>query len=201
MLNNFIVDENNQGTDEWFAIRKGKMTASHAQAIGNCGKGLDTYITELMAEFYSSGEKEQFTNKHTERGNELEPIARSMYELETGNIVTQIGFMHNEYVGASVDGLVGEDGLIEIKCVDDVSYFKHLLYGQAEVDTKYIWQVQMQLLVTGRKWCDLVVYNPNYEKSMCIFRIEPDQEKIESLEKGIIKGIELIKIIKEKLEK
>ena len=55
-----------QGSDDWFAIRKGKLTASHAQAIGNIGKGLDTYINELMSEYYSSGEKEQFTNKHTE---------------------------------------------------------------------------------------------------------------------------------------
>ena len=58
-----------QGTPEWFEERKGIMTASHAQAIGNAGKGLDTYIHELMAEYYSSGEKEQFSNKHTERGN------------------------------------------------------------------------------------------------------------------------------------
>lgn len=194
--------ENNivQGSEEWFAIRKGKMTASHAQAIGNCGKGLDTYITEIMAEFYSSGEKEQFTSKHIERGNELEPLARSMYELETGNDVTEVGFIEmNEYSGCSPDGLINEDGLIEIKCVDDVSYFKHLLNGIDEVDTKYIWQVQMQLLVTNREWCDLVVYNPNYEKSMCIFRITPDQEKHEQLKKGIAKGIELIKQIKEKI--
>jgi len=190
-----------QGSEEWFATRKGKMTASHAQAIGNCGKGLDTYIIELMAEYYSSGEKEQFTSKHIERGNELEPIARSMYELETGNEVKEVGFVElNEFVGASPDGLVAEDGLIEIKCIDDVSYFKHLLNGITEVDTKYIWQIQMQLLVTSRKWCDLVVYNPNYKESMCIFRIKPNLEQHESLKKGFEIGIDKIKSIKEKLE-
>lgn len=189
-----------QGSDEWFAIRKGKMTASHAQAVGNCGKGLDTYITEIMAEFYSSGEKEQFTSKHIERGNELEPLARSMYELETGNDVKEVGFIEmNEYAGCSPDGLINEDGLIEIKCVDDVSYFKHLLNGIDEVDTKYIWQVQMQLLITGREWCDLCVYCPNFRKSMSIFRVYPDKEKHEKLKKGIAKGIELIKQIKEKI--
>lgn len=79
-----------QGTPEWFAIRKNKMTASNAQAIGNNGKGLETYITELMAESYSNAEKEQFTSKDTERGNELEPLARDMYELMTGTTVEQV---------------------------------------------------------------------------------------------------------------
>lgn len=189
-----------QGTTEWFNARKGVMTASHSQAIGNCGKGLETYILELMAEYYSSGEKEQFSNKHTDRGNELEPLARSMYELETGNEVIQVGFCKlNEFVGASPDGLVGEDGLIEIKCVDDVAYFKHLLNGESEIDTKYIWQGQMQLKVTDRKWNDLVFYNPNFEKSMCIYRLYPDAEKFAALEKGFEIGEQKIKEIKAKL--
>lgn len=191
-----------QGSEEWFNARKGKMTASHAQAIGNCGKGLDTYIVELMAEYYSSGEKEQYSNKHTERGNELEPLARSMYEFETGNTVEQVGFiLMNDYVGASPDGLVGEDGLIEIKCVDDVSYLKHLLGGEKEVDSKYKWQVQMQMLVTGRKWVDLVVYNPNFKKSMLIFRMTPNQEQIEDLKTGFEIGIKRIEEIKSTISK
>ncbi len=193
--------ESNQGTAEWFEIRKGKLTASHAQQIGNIGKGLDTYVHELMAEYYSTQEKEQLTNKHIERGLELEPIARDIYELETGNIVVQTGFIElNEYAGCSPDGLIGEDGLIEIKCINDTDYFRHLLYGIDEVDTKYLWQVQMQMLVTNRNWCDLVVYNPNFEKSLIIFKIEKDDAKHEALKKGIEKGIELIKQIKEKIE-
>ena len=77
-----IIKDIEQGSQDWFDIRKGKMTASHAQAIGNQGKGLETYIYELMAEYFSSGEKEQFSNEHTERGNELETLARQIYELE-----------------------------------------------------------------------------------------------------------------------
>ena len=73
-----------QGTDEWFTIRSGKMTASHAQEIGNSGKGLQTYVYNLLAEKYSKADRENFSNSHTERGVELEPIARSMYELESG---------------------------------------------------------------------------------------------------------------------
>ena len=78
-----IYKDINQGSPEWFEIRVGKVTASHAQAIGNNGKGLDTYLLEVVSEMFSSSEKEHYSNEHTERGNELEPIARSMYELYT----------------------------------------------------------------------------------------------------------------------
>jgi putative phage-type endonuclease len=188
-----------QGSDDWFAIRKGKLTASHAQAIGNIGKGLDTYINELMSEYYSSGEKEQFTNKHTERGNELEPVARQIYELENDCVVEQVGFIeYNDYVGCSPDGLIGEDGGLEIKCIDDKGYFQCLLNN--EIDSKYIWQVQMNLLITGRRWWDLVIYNPNYQKSMLVYRIEPDNKKQEALLEGFKTGEAQIIKIKEKIQ-
>lgn len=191
-----------QGSPEWFDIRMGKMTASHAQAIGNCGKGLDTYITELMSEFFSSKEKEQFSNSHTDRGNEYEPTARELYEFENDVEVKEVGFVEfNEYVGASPDGLVGEDGGVEIKCIDDKDFFKHLLNGEKEVDSKHIWQIQMNLLITGRKWWDLIIYNPNYKKSMCVYRILPDVEKFNGLREGFQKGEEMIKNIKKQIEK
>lgn len=196
-----IINNIEQGTPEWFAIRKGKMTASHAQAIGNAGKGLDTYIYEIMAEFYSSGEKEQFSNEHTERGNELETLARQIYELEKMVDVEQVTFIElDEYIGCSPDGLIGEDGLIEIKCPNDTEYIKYLLNGWKQIDTKYEWQVQMQMLITGRKWCDLVIYNPNFKKSMCIFRREADSESFEMLEKGFEIGKAKILEIKNKLK-
>lgn len=189
-----------QGTPEWFEVRKGKLTASKATAIGNAGKGLDTYVHEMMAEFYSSGEKKQFGSLDTERGNELEPTARGIYELENGVEVQEIGFMQlNEYVGASPDGLVGEDGGIEIKCPDDKNYFYYLLNGADEIDSSYIWQCQMNLLISGRKWWDLIIYNPNFKKSMLVFRILPDSEKFEALERGFAKGIEMISSIKNKI--
>jgi len=194
---NLKINNCEQGSEEWFEVRKGKLTASHAQAIGNCGKGLDTYIIEMMSEYYSSGEKEQFTSKHIDRGNELEPIARQVYSLEKGVEVEEVGFIeYSEYIGCSPDGLVGEDGGIEIKSIDDTGYFKYLLNGADEIDTKYLWQVQMNLLITGRKWWDLVIYNPNYKKSMLVFRIDPDKEKFEALEKGFKIGIEKILEIK-----
>lgn len=189
-----------QGTDEWFAIRKGKMTASHATAIGNNGKGLDTYITSLMAEFYSSQEKEQYSNKHTERGTELEPIARQIYELERDVEVEQVGFIEfDEYSGCSPDGFIGTDGGVEIKCVDDVKYFKHLLNGENEVDSDYLWQIQMNLYMTDRQWYDLIIYNPNFKQSMCVYRIARDNEKIDALKKGLEIGKEKIINIKSKI--
>lgn len=190
-----------QKSPEWFAVRSGKMTASHATAIGNCGKGLETYITTMMSEHYSTGEKEQFTSKDTERGNELEPIARAIYEFENDVTVDEVGFIeHNEFVGASPDGLVAQDGGTEIKCVNDLNYFKYLLNGENEIDSGYIWQIQMNLLITGRKWWDLIIYNPNFKKSMCVFRITPDQKKFDALLAGFAMGEEMIKNIKSKIE-
>lgn len=196
-----IISNEEQGSPEWFAKRAGKMTASHAQAIGNVGKGLETYIHEMMSEFYSSADKEQFESKDTQRGNELEPIARQVYEFEHEVKVVTVGFMElNEYVGASPDGLVGEDGGTEIKCPADKEFLQYLLYGQDAIDSKYIWQIQMNLLISGRSWWDLIVYNPNFEKSMVEFRIYPDTQKFAELEKGFKKGIELINIIKAKMK-
>lgn len=186
-----------QGTPEWFSIRKGKVTASHAQAIGNNGKGLETYILEIMAEYLSSGEKEHYSNEHTERGNELEPTARSMYELENDCEVEQIGFCElNEFVGCSPDGLVGEDGMIEIKCPDDKTYFNILM--NEKIDSGYEWQCQMNMLILKRKWCDLIFYNPNFEKSMKVFRLVPDKMKQQALMKGFVIAEKRIKDLKKK---
>src|ERR1035437_1041332 len=114
-----------QKSEEWFKLREFKMTASHAQAIGNGKAGLETYITEMMAEHYSTAPKENFTSKDTERGNELEEFAREMYELETDNEVKQVGFIEeSKYVGCSPDGLVGQDGLVEFKALNDVGHYK-----------------------------------------------------------------------------
>jgi len=190
-----IYKELLQGTPEWFDIRKGKVTASKAQAIASNGKGLETYINEVVSEYFSSAEKEHYSNIHTERGHELEPVARSMYELMNNVVVDQIGFCeYNEFVGCSPDGLVGDDGMIEIKCPDDKTYFNLLM--NEKIDNAYIWQCQMNMLILERKWCDLVFYNPNFEKSMKIFRLEPDKEMFSRLKEGFAKAEkEIIRMI------
>lgn len=191
-----------QGSPEWLAIRKGKMTASHAQEIGNNGKGLDTYVLKVMSEFFSSAESEVFTNSDMNRGTELEEQARSMYELETGADVEEVGFIeYDEHVGCSPDGLVGKDGGIEIKCHNDLSHFKMLLNGQDEIDTKYLWQIQMNLLITERKWWDYVAYNPNFSTPLIVIRIKPDPEMFISLQNGFITGKKKMEEIRSKISK
>jgi len=192
-----IIHQMEQGTLEWLAIRKGKITASNATAIGNCGKGLDTYILELMSEYYSSGERVYYTNADIERGNELEELAASMYEMEIGVVLEKVGFVeYNEFVGCSPDRFCGEHGLLEIKCLNDKNHFKILLEGEKAIDSAYLWQVQMQLLITKRLWADLVFYNPNFKKSLSMFRIEPCQTKQVKLLEGFAISEAKIKSIK-----
>jgi len=188
-----------QRSEEWHEIRKGKLSASNAQCIGANGKGLETYIYNLLAEKYSNN-KEHYSNEDMDRGVELEESARMTYEIEHEK-VEEVGFIEmDEMVGCSPDGLIGDDGGIEIKCPSNVNYFKLLVNGEKEIDAKYLWQVQMCLLVSGRKWWDIVFYNQNFDRNILIFRITPDLEKQEKLRVGIEKGKQLIKNLEQKYE-
>jgi len=192
-----IVDVAQQ-SPEWFKLREKTMTASHATAIGSCGKGLQTYISQLMQEFYSTKEKEHFSNKHTDRGNELEDSAAFLYEMQTGNKVEKVGFVkHSEYVGCSPDGFT-TGGLVEIKAPDDKEFFRLLLGGK--ISSGYDWQMQMQMLICGYDWCDHVNYNPNFEKNLIIERVLKNQDRFDDLEKGFLIGADLIKGIEFKME-
>jgi exodeoxyribonuclease (lambda-induced) len=176
-----------QRSDEWFEIRKGKMTASNAQAISANGKGLETYIFGIMAEKLSDN-KVSFSNADTERGCELEDSARMRYELENDS-VTLVGFIeHDEFTGCSPDGLIGKEGGIEIKCPNDVNFLKILIYGEKAIESKYLWQCHMSMFISKRKWWDLVFYNPNFEQSMKVFRIMASDQKNAILKGGIDKG-------------
>ena len=187
-----------QGSTEWHNLRKERMTASHAQAIASNGKGLTTYITQLMQMLYSSAEPDNFKSKAMERGNELESSARFAYEAETNTQVDEIGFViYDNHTGCSPDGVVN-DGLVEIKCLEDKAYFNYLL--SCKIDTGYEWQMQMQMLICEKLWCDYVVYNPNFKKSLIIKRVFLDAVKSEKLKQGFLTGIEIMNDIKNKLE-
>lgn len=196
-----IIHEMEQRSEEWHAIRKGKMTASEATTIAANGKGLETYIHKIVVSKITEKEQSTFKgNNHTDRGHELEPEGRIAYEIARDVTVRQVGFIEmDEYVGCSPDGLVGEDGGIEIKCPDDVKFFK-LLIGDEKPDEEYIWQCQMFLLVTGREWIDLYFYNPNFTESMIIVRIVRENWRQEKLILGIAKGKKLIQNLHEKYE-
>lgn len=187
-----IYDKLEQGTPEWLEVRLGKLTASRAQAVGANGKGLETLVYEKVAEIMTGKPKEHYTNPDMERGNALELLARNSYELETGNIVKQVGFVElNKHVGCSPDGLIGKDGLVEIKCKNDANFVKHLY--EKSVDSEYAWQMNFQMLVTGRKWVDYVVFNPNFKKSTSIIKVAKDETLIKKLEMGIERGCKMIK--------
>lgn len=197
-----------QKSVEWFELRKKyPLTASYAQAIGNQGKGLESLCWEKMAELYSSGEKEEFSTVHTERGNELEPQARALYELKTGNTVEEVGFITDESIspvgGASPDGMVGEDGGIEIKCFNDTKFFKMIIEnkrtGTFKIETQYEWQMQQQMLFGQRKWVDFVAYNPNFKQSLLIQRVYPDLVKQQKIITGLKMGEKIIREIKENI--
>ena len=189
------INKDKQGTEEWLKSRLGKMTASNAQTIQANGAGLTTYVYQKVAEILSGKMEDSYINDDMERGNELEDTARSSYEMETGNKVIQVGFCESDGVGASPDGLVGEDGLIEIKCPRDYNYVKTL--HTRKIDIKYEWQMQMQMKVTGRKWCDFVVFHENFN-DLIIVRVKRDELMIAKIDIGLKTGKELItKIMKE----
>lgn len=209
-----------QKTPEWLEVRKLKMTASHAQEIGNAkkvnaktgevsvGAGMQTYIYEMVAEAYSSGEFEFYTNEHMERGNELEDKAIVAYEFETGYTVKPVGFVEmNENVGCSPDGDVFDeeekptDGMLEVKCKSDKNHVIQLLDGADGIESKYIWQMQMQMYVFNKKWCDFVCFNPNFKKSIFIHRVMRDEAMISQIKEGIEIGVKLIKEYAGKLNK
>ena len=188
-----------QYSEQWWQIRERRMTASRAQAIGNCGKGLESYVDEMMSEYYSSAEKEHFTSKDTQRGLDLEPVAATIYEMEYGVALQEVGFViYDDFVGCSPDRFADEDGLAEFKCPNDKTFW--ILKKTEKVDSGYIWQMNMQMLVCDKKYCQFVAYNPNYyqrrlkiEDCFFIKRFTPDPAKVEKLKEGFEIGEKLIR--------
>lgn len=178
-----------QQSAEWFDLRRDfPLTASNAQAIGNNEKGLDSLILKKLSEKFSTAEAESFSDEHTERGNSLEPLARSAYESERLVEVRTVGFITNEQyplAGASPDGLV-EDGGIEIKCFSDKKHFENIL--NFEIESKYLWQMQMQMLICELNWVDFVIFNPNFQKSLLIQRVYPIAEYRIKIKDGLVDG-------------
>jgi hypothetical protein len=181
-----------QGSDEWLQLRKGKLTCSKATAIGNSGAGLLTYVKEKVLEIVLPNDNEErYTNADIERGNALEPIARAKYEFEYGVTVEEVGFV--EYCpnsGFSPDGLVGEDGGIEIKARNNAKHLEHLL--GATIDSSTNWQIQGSLFMSGRKWWDFISYNPNFKNSLYVERIYPDPKLQAKFKAGLAAGIKML---------
>jgi putative phage-type endonuclease len=178
-----------QRTEEWFAARLGKVTASRvADVLAKIKSGESAsrknYKMELVVQRLTGKVGESFTNAAMEWGTEQEPFARMAYEAHTGTFVKEEGFVDHptiEGFGCSPDGIVGE-GLIEIKCPNTANHIETILENKAP--SKYIPQMQCQMACTGAKWCDFVSFDPRVPEDLQLFvvRVERDQEYIDSME-------------------
>lgn len=190
-----------QGTQEWLDVRKGKITASRFKDVVTPGKGelsksSKAYMYELVAE--KMGATVNFyQNEHMQRGNELEPDARTAYEFVKDAVVEQVGIcIHdNGMIGVSPDGLVDEDGGLEIKCPKETTHISYLDSG--EMPLIYKPQVQGSMWVTGRKWWDFMSYHPDLPP--LIVRVFRDEAYINLMEKGITKFADDVIALEKKL--
>ena len=198
-----------QGTDEWFAIRCGKVTASRvADVIATTKTGYSAsranYEAQLICEILTGKPAESYSNAAMQWGTETEPLARAQYELKTGEMVNQVGFVVHpmiEQAGASPDGLVGSEGLIEIKCPNTSTHLDTLL--AQKVPSKYITQMTWQMVCTGRKWCDFVSYDPRLPENLQLFvqRIELDEDYAKKLQNEVVMFLVEVNEKVEKLRK
>lgn len=193
-----------QGSIEWLALRAGKFTGSRfADLMATTRSGPSTsranLIVTLALEILTGESEQTYQNDAMRRGTELEPFARGAYEAHTGELVEQVAFVEHPtmpYVGVSPDGLLGSDGLIEIKC--PASQAKHLAaLRDGSQAREYHWQIQGQLWVTGRHWCDAVSYDPRFPEGLqlAIHRIQRDEKAIKELQDACIAGHVEVKAI------
>lgn len=172
-----------QGTDEWQEIRAGRVGGSSAAALlvnGKSGNGLGAGAVTLLyrkaAEFITGQKEETFTTPAMQRGTDLEPLARRRYEDETFQAVQEIGYVSDgDFLGYSPDGFVGDDGLIEIKCPGGAEFVRFA--DTREIKKEYLAQMQWGMWITGRAWCDFVVYHPDFDPfDLIVVRVFPDPD-------------------------
>lgn len=185
----------NQRTPEWFAQRAGRVTASRvADVVARTKTGYsasrENYLAQLVVERMTGAPVESFSNAAMQWGTDQEPFARAAYEMAQGVMVEETGFVQHPTItmsGASPDGLVGDDGLVEIKCPNTAGMIDALL--GAEIPAKYQNQMQWQMACTGRAWCDYVVFDPRMPDGLRLFvkRVPRDPAAIEHLEAEISK--------------
>ena len=184
-----------QGTAEWHAARCGLITASKISVVMSKGRSSApsatraTYMAQLAAERLTGKPADGFTNAAMEWGTETEPQARAEYTMRTGLMIEEVGFVPHPSIsnsGASPDGLAGEDGLVEIKCPNTATHIDTLLSGK--VPTKYITQMQWQMLCCERKWCDFVSFDNRLPEHLQLFvqEVEFDPEYAAMLEKEVV---------------
>ena len=187
-----------QLSEEWFSARLGRVTASRvADVIAKTKSGYSAsranYMAELIVERLTGNRVDSFVSSAMMWGTNTEPLAREAYESRTGVLVEEVGFVPHPTIpmaGASPDGLVGGDGLIEIKCPNTATHIDTLL--NKEAPAKYVTQMQWQMACSGRDYCDFVSYDPRLPTNIQMFkkRIIRDNEIIAELEKEVSKFLD-----------
>lgn len=186
-----------QGTDQWMAARAGCFTASRSKDLmartkTGYGAGRGNLLTLLAVERLTGACVETYQNAAMQRGIDMEAEARDAYSFAQGVAVEEVGFVPHPTVprcGASPDGLVGDDGLVEIKCPSNME--KHLDALRTGAHAKeYQWQLQHQLFATGRQWVDAASYDPRFPEGLhlAIKRVYRDEGAITSLANEITKA-------------
>tara|TARA_R100001244_G_scaffold121574_2_gene91196 strand:+ start:816 stop:1418 length:603 start_codon:yes stop_codon:yes gene_type:complete len=185
MQNKMIIHDVEQGTEAWFNLRLGKFSGSNFGKLfmSKTTAGYNDLINEVAFKLLTGKQPEgDFASFWMERGTELEPFARKQYEAYNGVSVEQVGFCTlSDSVGCSPDGLIGTDGMLEIKCPKWSTLINLKL--KPKIEKGYFYQIHGSLWVTGRQWCDYFVYHPDLEPYQ--ERIERDETVIESIKKEV----------------
>lgn len=198
-----------QGSDEWLAERRGLITGSRFKDArdrlknGNPSSKCALYAADVARERCGGKAAEVYQNAAMRFGTEQEPLARQAYERATGNVVFEAGFFSiDDAFGGSVDGLIDDDGVLEVKTmVSSDTLFKALVDGDI---SEYIDQINGYLWMLGRQWVDLVLWAPDLAElglAMKIIRIERDEEAIAALEADLLKFLALVRENESKLRK
>lgn len=183
-----------QGTEDWHTARLGKVTASRLSAVLAKGKSGGTsatrrnYMAELIAERLTGDHSEGFSSASIQWGKDNEPLAREQYELLKNATVVQTGFQPHPTLkdtGASPDGLIGDDGMVEIKCPNTATHIDRI--AGASIKREYRLQMQWQMECTGRKWCDFVSFDPRMPMHLQLHveRVERDEGAIQEIKEAV----------------
>jgi putative phage-type endonuclease len=181
-----------QRTDDWFAARLGKVTASRvadviAKTKTGYGAGRANYAADLVVERLTGQKASSFTNAAMEWGTEQEPNAKAAYAAKTGILVEDVGFIDHPTVamsGASPDGFA-EEGLVEIKCPNTATHLEYIFDGKPP--QKYVTQMQWQMACAGKPWCDFVSYDPRLPErlQLLVVRVPRDDDYIKMLKQEV----------------
>lgn len=213
-MSRFELSAAPQGSEEWKAARLGRVTGSGAAAVlaearkkGDVSVTRRNYIFQLACERLTGKSAESpFTNRHTERGNELEPRARLAYEAETGRLVHEAGFAYlpDMMAGCSVDGFVKDEarrGIGEYKCPIPAIHFAYM--QEKGAPASHLPQINHNLWITGLEFCDFSSYCEEFPEHLQLHtvRVERDEKVIEAYETEVLKFLDEVDVLVKKLER